>query len=386
MKCHQCGYDLPATAKFCRSCGAVQNQISVSDIQVPAAPKQNATLPAKDSAIQPKVPPVAPQEPTAPIKASTAVPQAMPFAPTISIPTSQPASSAPKSKTAIYAVIAILVATIVGGVGYWVWTQKKAADEQAAILATQQAEEQKRKTDEEQLQKIKEAEEKGRKEAEEKAKQDAQQAAASAAQPQSTPQQQQQQTQVTSVLEKATKCEDFKNCFSTMLEAAAPRTAEAIAVAATRISELNKFQRGDRKAARDLNKKGLEEFKNKNFPLAIDLLTKAVAADPADVEIRSNLGFVLMQANRVDDAGTALANALILEPRRTSTWVPIAEVFSVKGNSDAAVRALLLGYEFSANKEKSIAFYEVKSNTAERAEMKPIFASAAQKIKAGQMN
>ena len=196
----------------------------------------------------------------------------------------------------------------------------------------------------------------------------------------------QQQAALDNLLGRASKCGDIENCIKVMLEAVNPRKPEAIQLTITRIGELNKPQRGDRKAARDLNKKGLDEYKNNNFTSAIDLLKQAVAADPADVEVQSNLGFVALRANRNDVASSALSNALLIDSRRTSSWVPVAELFAVKGDSDAAVRALLLGYEFSANKEKTITFYEDKSSNAERETMKPIFVLALQNIKSGLMN
>ena len=50
--------------------------------------------------------------------------------------------------------------------------------------------------------------------------------------------------------------------------------------------------------ARAKNQLGLEEFQRRNYAEAIDLLKQAAIADPADVEILSNLGFVSIQANR----------------------------------------------------------------------------------------
>jgi hypothetical protein len=184
------------------------------------------------------------------------------------------------------------------------------------------------------------------------------------------------------LLSKAAHCGDVNACIAVMLEAVDPRRPEAISVAATRISEQSKASRGDRKQARVLNTKGLEEFKKGNFNGAIDLLMQAAAADPADVEVLSNLGFVSMQANNNAEAEKALIAALLIDPRRTSAWVPYAEVTLSKGKSDDAVRALLLGFEFSGNKEKTFAVFEEKSTSAEREAMRPAYSTAVQKIRA----
>ncbi len=231
-------------------------------------------------------------------------------------------------------------------------------------------------------QKLKEAEERGRREALEQQHQDTTQSESSA----NAQDQTQVETTVADVAARASVCDSYMKCFNTMLEAVAPRNPEAIQIAATRISESNKARRGDRKVARELNARGLDEYKKSNYSVAIDLLQQAAAADPADVEIQSNLGFVALRAENTTIASAALTNALHLDPRRTSTWIPLAELLVQVNTSDLAVRAVLLGYEFSANKEKSMTFFEDKSITAERVEMRPVYASAIQQIKANLEN
>lgn len=189
-----------------------------------------------------------------------------------------------------------------------------------------------------------------------------------------------------SLLERAAKCADIKECIALMLEAIDPRSPEALHVAAVRIAELNKAQRGDRKEARKLNDKGLAEFKKKNYEAAIGLLKQASIADPADVEILSNLGHVALQGNQINDAVTALTDALLVDPRRTSTWTPIAELYVIRDKQDSAVRALLLGYEFSGNKDKTVAVYEAQAIAAERESMRPAYAEALKKINALRSN
>jgi len=196
------------------------------------------------------------------------------------------------------------------------------------------------------------------------------------------PAQTQQQLAVDNIRKRAFACQNIQDCMRIMLDGVDPLQPEVIQLVVDRIGSLNKAQRGDRKLARNLNQKGLDESKNNNLSGAMDLLKRAVSADPADVEIASNLGYVALRANKIEVADQALSSALLLDPRRTSAWVPIAELFTLKGDKGAAVRALLLGYEFSGNKEKSMTFFEDKANTAEREAMRPIYALAIQKIKA----
>jgi len=151
MQCHQCGFNLPDSAKFCRSCGANQ-AVRPEPIPVPeAAVRQQAIEPASQSApIPPKQTPINPAQDAR------------------SVARAPSSSSTPK-----IAIISVIVIALVGGVGYWAWTQKEAANEQASLLAKNQAEEKQRRADEEV--KLKAAEEKARLEAAEKAAKEAEQ-------------------------------------------------------------------------------------------------------------------------------------------------------------------------------------------------------------------
>ncbi len=424
MKCHQCGQDLPETAKFCRACGVSQRQIpATQSVPMPTTEfaKSLQTEPPKCSqcgdemlvgakfcrscgamesqtpavppitvepiVVTPQVPIVAPTAPILVPSAPTVIPQA-PSAPVVplqaSIPNPRPVLPTPKSKALMFAVIGLAVLALACGVGYWGWMQKKAAEEQVEQLTQQRAEEQKRKADEEQQQKLKETEDKGRKEAEENARQEAaKNAAAAEAQ---TQMQRQAAASDSAALDLANRCDSFEKCFIVMLAAVSPHHVEAIQVASARIIAQNKVQRGDRKVARGLNDKGLEAFRSGDYTTAIDLFKQGSIADPLDVEIQSNLALVALRANRSDVAQSILGTALSLDPRRTSTWIPTAEYFAIKGDSSVAERALLLAYEFSTNKEKSLMFFKDNANTAERIEVRAIYKTALEKIEAGQMN
>ena len=146
-----------------------------------------------------------------------------------------------------------------------------------------------------------------------------------------------------------------------------------IQAAATKLSSLNEAQHGDRKSARDFNKRGLDEFKNKNIDAAINLLSKAAAIDPADVEIVSNLAYVAVQGNKLPEAEKSLYSALILDPRRTSTWFALAEFMAVKNNLDAALRATLIGYEFSTNREKTKIYLTEQSTAAKNETLRRVY-------------
>jgi len=180
------------------------------------------------------------------------------------------------------------------------------------------------------------------------------------------------------LLGRAAKCGDFYDCFNVMLQSADPRNPEAISVAAARINEFQKPARGNRKLARELNTKGLAEFKKGNFTEAVTLMQRASSEDPGDVEVLSNLGLALLKANRAQDARQALRSSLAINPRRTSAWVPMADVLFEIGDGDSAAAALLLAYEFSENKEKTRTFFDGKAGSTERSAS--LYAQALKKL------
>jgi len=133
MICKHCGYELPDTAKFCRSCGKPQS----ADVPVSTAP--------------------------APAPVATPAPVSTPA------PAPQTAFTTPAAKSNLVAYLAVAISFIasVGGVGYWGWTQRVLAEEQKTIIVKFQAEEAARKA------KIEAEEARVKKEAADKARQEA---------------------------------------------------------------------------------------------------------------------------------------------------------------------------------------------------------------------
>jgi tetratricopeptide (TPR) repeat protein len=180
------------------------------------------------------------------------------------------------------------------------------------------------------------------------------------------------------LLKRSIQCADFDDCFNVMLQATDPRKPEVINIAAARIGEFSKPPKGSRNAARNLNVKGLSEFKKGNVDEASLLLQQAATLDPSDVEIQSNLGLALLRANRLAGAQVALRAALALNPRRTGAWVPMAEYFFEEGDSAKATSSLLLAYEFSENREKTRKYFEGKAGATDR--NSTIYALALKKL------
>lgn len=122
------------------------------------------------------------------------------------------------------------------------------------------------------------------------------------------------------------------------------------------LEALPKPANGDRKAARKLNEQGLAALKSEDFSLALSSLKSAVAADPADVEVLNNYVYALIKGKRLQDAESEAGRLLTISPGRSSAWANLAEVYAVKNNKDEAVAALILAFQFSSNKDRTITF------------------------------
>jgi len=183
-----------------------------------------------------------------------------------------------------------------------------------------------------------------------------------------------------SPLDLAMKCPTAKDCAILMLEAAEPLQAQVIHAGAARIAEFKKPLPGDNAAARKLSSRGMEKLDTGHVAEAIDLLSKAASVDPLDLEINANLGRALLLANKFNEAGLLLVNALIIDSRRPKSWISIAEFFCAKGNQNSAIRSLLLVHEFSADKTVALKFFEAQALKADMQVMRPIYKVVALRL------
>jgi tetratricopeptide (TPR) repeat protein len=153
-------------------------------------------------------------------------------------------------------------------------------------------------------------------------------------------------------------CEDIKGCLISALRAAANEDVEAVRNISLRIDELPKPAQGNRPLSRKINAEALTAFNREDFTIAVDLFKNAYQENPRDVEITANYGFALVRVGRLNDALSVLTQALILDPRRTSTWTPIAEAYALMGRPAEALSAMWVGYQWSNDREKSINYYQ----------------------------
>jgi Tetratricopeptide repeat len=131
-----------------------------------------------------------------------------------------------------------------------------------------------------------------------------------------------------------------------------------------KIEALPRPPTGDRKAARKLNDQGLAALKADDFAQALTLLKSAVTTDPADVEVLNNYVYALIKAKRLQDAEAEAGRLLTMSPARSSAWANLAEVYALKNNNQAAVAALILTFQFSSNKDRTVTFLNERAADA----------------------
>lgn len=139
------------------------------------------------------------------------------------------------------------------------------------------------------------------------------------------------------------------------------------------IEKIAKPVSGDRKAARALNEKGLQALKADKYTDATSLLQQAVATDPADIEVRNNYVYALFKSKNLSEAEKEVGISLTFSSGRSSAWANLAEIYAEKGNPQLSSTALLIAFQFSSNKDKTLTYLKDKAGSTDA----PAFAEAA---------
>jgi len=126
----------------------------------------------------------------------------------------------------------------------------------------------------------------------------------------------------------------------------------------TEIESLPKPTKGNRKLARSLNDKGLNDINVGDFEDAITSLIAACEADPTDSEIASNLGYAYLKSDNKSQAEIPILKSLMLNPGRTAAWTNLAEVLSEKGDLRTTIAILNLAFLYSKNIEKTKEYFQ----------------------------
>lgn len=178
-------------------------------------------------------------------------------------------------------------------------------------------------------------------------------------------------------MQTATECTELETCVRQSLAAGRAQDVEALRAQASRIDALPKPDVGNKAVARQHNSSGLEALKRGEPAAAVDVLRLALRENPRDVEVAGNLGYALVKAERAAEAADVLLAALVLDPRRSSTWTPLAEALALSGRSADAQAALWIAYQWSGNRDKSLAWYQDRASQETRPALQALYATQA---------
>lgn len=177
-------------------------------------------------------------------------------------------------------------------------------------------------------------------------------------------------------------CVDQQACISSMLSSATKLDLHSVEIAASRMSSMSKVRPGDIGAAWGLNQQGIAEAKDKNNLQAIKLFRQALNADPASMAIHLNLVDTLFEENLIDEAHKALMHIISINPRLTYAWRQLARCYADKNQTEMAVNALVIGYQFAPDKRGMLLQYEnVTQQSQVGINLRIIYLSAIKKIR-----
>jgi LSD1 subclass zinc finger protein len=120
---------------------------------------------------------------------------------------------------------------------------------------------------------------------------------------------------------------------------------------------------GDRRLARSANAEGLSALRQEQYDTAITAFKRGTQADPSDIELANNLGFVYVQAGRTVEGLNALSDVLMRVPDRSSAWANLAEAFAQANNRPATTAGMRLAVRHSANRDKTVDYLQRVSSS-----------------------
>jgi tetratricopeptide (TPR) repeat protein len=141
-----------------------------------------------------------------------------------------------------------------------------------------------------------------------------------------------------------------------------------------------KPEKGDIKLARALNQQGLAAFSQENFTNAASLFLDAARANPADIEVLNNYAYALLKSGNNQLAQQVLGYVLSLAPGRTSAWANLGEIYANLNRIDASAASLVVGFQFSGNKEKTLEFFNKTSQSTSNNALKSAITKALSQL------
>ena len=95
----------------------------------------------------------------------------------------------------------------------------------------------------------------------------------------------------------------------------------------------------DRQQARQLNDRGMQMFKEKNYAAARDQFAQALKLQPDFALAANNLGYVYWKINDDANAVKYFEAALKIDPSRAVAYVNLGDALQRQGNADDARKA-----------------------------------------------
>jgi Flp pilus assembly protein TadD len=153
------------------------------------------------------------------------------------------------------------------------------------------------------------------------------------------------------------------NMVGQMIQAAKRQDAATVDNLIAQIESQPKPMAGDITEATGLNKVGLGQLKNKNYPEAADMFAQAAQKDPSDAKLLSNLGYAQTHMDDFVEANKSLLQSLVLAPRRSVAWGDLGENFARTNDPEDAVSCFLIGVKVSDG--KSLGYLQSLANSQE---------------------
>jgi Flp pilus assembly protein TadD len=139
-------------------------------------------------------------------------------------------------------------------------------------------------------------------------------------------------------------------------------------------------RRGQRRAARDLNERGLALWQRQRYSEAAVFFRQAHAKDASDAEIAENLGYALLKSGKVAQAESAILDALALAPERASAWGSLGLIFAKQGRHREGVAAVLTAYRYTRNPKRTLDVYSRLAETDDDPKVRAVLAEVVSRL------
>lgn len=153
-------------------------------------------------------------------------------------------------------------------------------------------------------------------------------------------------------------------------------TSATVVQAVASLESLPRPQRMKSASARDLNTQGIDALKRNDPSTATAAFEAAHEKNPCDIEITDNLGYAYLESNRLDAAAFQFALAILMSPRRVTSWNNIGQVYALRGDLSAATACFATALSVSTSPDATKRFYGKLQNENPHSEVRTAAAKA----------